>query len=64
VRLLKDDDLKSLYKDIYIVLDKNKDLHGGIITSYDQFDSIINSAQFKKRKLYNGNDMCYFYMKK
>ncbi|MDD5769955.1 MAG: class I SAM-dependent RNA methyltransferase [Candidatus Gracilibacteria bacterium] len=61
---LKDDDLKGIYKDINIILDKNKDLKGGIITSYSEFDNIINSSKFKKRKLYNGNEMCYFYMKK
>lgn len=61
---LKDDDLKAMYKDLNIILDKNKDLHGWLITAYSEFDSIINSSKFKKRKLYNGNEMCYFYMKK
>lgn len=61
---LKDDDMKGLYKDINMILDKNKELSGGIITAYLEYDDIINQNKYKKRKLYNGNEMCYFYMKK
>lgn len=61
---LKDDDLKWLYKDLNMILDKNKELSWWIITSYDEFDKIINSSKYKKRKLYNWNEQCYFYMKK
>ncbi len=61
---LKDDDLKWLYKDINMILDKNKELSGWIITAYLDFDTLINSKNFKKRKLYNGNELCYFYGKK
>jgi len=56
--------LKWMYKDLNMILDKNKELHGWIITAYSEFDNIINSSKFKKRKLYNWNEMCYFYMKK
>lgn len=61
---LKDDDMKGMYKDINMILDKNKELSGWIITAYLEFDDIIQSSKYKKRKLYNGNEMCYFYMKK
>lgn len=62
---LKDDDLRWLYKDLNMILDKNKDLKWWIITSYtEEFDKIINLSKFKKRKLYNWNEMCYFYTKK
>lgn len=61
---LKDDDLKWMYKDINMILEKNKDLNWWIITSYTEFDKIIKLNNFKKRKLYNWNEMCYFYVKK
>lgn len=61
---LKDDDLKWLYKDLGTILERNKDLKWWIITAYTEFDKIINSNNFKKRKLYNWNEMCYFYSKK
>ncbi len=61
---LKEDDLRWMYKDINMILDKNKDLKGWIITSYLEFDDIINLNKYKKRKLYNWNELCYFYMKK
>lgn len=61
---LKEDDLRWFYKDLNMILDKNKDLSGWIITSYIDFDNIINLKNYKKRKLYNWNEMCYFYMKK
>lgn len=61
---LKDDDLRGMYKDINMILDKNKELSGGIITAYTDFDHLINLNHYKKRKLYNGNELCYFYAKK
>lgn len=61
---LKDDDIKWMYKDINMILDKNKELSGWIITAYTDFDNLINLNHYKKRKLYNGNEMCYFYQKK
>jgi putative N6-adenine-specific DNA methylase len=61
---LKDDDLRAFYKDLNMILDKNSDLKWGIITAYTDFDGIINLSKYKKRKLYNGNELCYFYMKK
>ena len=61
---LKDDDLKWLYKDISYILDRNEDLKWWIITAYTEFDRIVNLNKIKKRKLYNWNEMCYFYTKK
>jgi len=61
---LKNNDIKWLYKDINMILDKNKELSGWIITAYTNFDDLINLNHYKKRKLYNWNEMCYFYQKK
>lgn len=61
---LKDDDLKGMYKDIGYILERNKELSGGIITAYTEFDHCVNLNHYKKRKLYNGNELCYFYTKK
>lgn len=61
---LKDDDLKWFYKDISYILDRNEDLKWWIITAYTEFDRIVNLSKIKKRKLYNWNEMCYFYAKK
>lgn len=60
---LKDYDLDLLYKDIAIVFTKNTSLFGGIITSYD-FSKYIKPQLWKNRKLYNGNELCYFHSKK
>ena len=60
---LKDYDLDLLYKDISVVFTKNTSLFGGIITSYD-FGKYTRPDSWKNRKLYNGNELCYFYSKK
>lgn len=60
---LKNKDLKQLYCDINEILEKNSNLKWGIITSFSEFDNIIKSNKFKKRKLYNWNQMCYLYLK-
>jgi len=60
---LQDYDLDLLYKDISIVFTKNTSLFGGIITSYD-FGKYTRLNAWKNRKLYNGNELCYFYSKK
>jgi len=75
---LKDDDLDLLYKNINKLLLQNKDLWWWIITSYfEWFDKLIKLSDYKvnsegresalgykKRKLYNGGEKCYFYRKK
>nr|MDD3720397.1 class I SAM-dependent RNA methyltransferase [Candidatus Gracilibacteria bacterium] len=58
---LQDEDLDKLYKDIANIFSKNKELKGGIITNY-QFGDLLK-FDYKKRKLYNGGEMCYFYSK-
>lgn len=60
---LKVDDLRAMYKDLYMILDKNPELNWWFITSYADFDNIINTKKIKKRKLYNWNELCYFYQK-
>lgn len=60
---LRGKDLKWLYKDINQILEKNNNLKWWIITSFLDFDNIIKKDKFKKRKLYNWNQMCYFYLK-
>lgn len=60
---LQDYDLDLLYRDISIVFSKNISLFGGFITSYD-FAKYSKSPMWKNRKLYNGNELCYFYSKK
>lgn len=60
---LQDCDLDLLYRDISIVFTKNTSLFGGIITSYD-FGKYTKLHLWKNRKLYNGNELCYFYSKK
>lgn len=60
---LQDYDLDLLYRDISVVFTKNTSLFGGIITSYD-FGKYTKPNLWKNRKLYNGNELCYFYSKK
>ncbi|MDD3302843.1 MAG: class I SAM-dependent RNA methyltransferase [Candidatus Gracilibacteria bacterium] len=59
---LQDENIDKLYKDIALLLNKNRDLRGGVITDY-QFGDLIK-GEYKKRKLYNGGKMCYLYIKK
>ena len=56
-------DLDMIYNDISTILKNNKDLWGWIITSYEYFDKIIDLKSWKKRKLYNWKELCYFYKK-
>lgn len=60
---LQDFDLDFLYRDIASIFMKNKELFGGFITSYD-FTKYARQDIWKNRKLYNGNELCYFYSKK
>jgi putative N6-adenine-specific DNA methylase len=61
---LKEDNIGSLYKNIDRIFRTNPDLKGGPITGYAEFDDFINLADYKKRKLYNGGELCYFYRRK
>jgi len=61
---LKDDDLKSLYNNIDKLFRTNKNLWGWVISSYMEFDEQIKKDDYKKRKLYNGWEKCYFWRRK
>lgn len=61
---LKEDNIKNMYENIDFILQKNKYLSGWIITSYTDFNQIINQKNYKNRKLYNWNELAYFYLKK
>lgn len=56
-------DAQSLYKTIAELFKKNPQLHGWIITSYQQFDEMKWSGNRKKSPLYNGGEQCRFYKK-
>jgi len=61
---LKDDDLKWIYNNIDKIFRVNPALNWWIISSYLEFDSIINNPKtYKKRKLYNWGELCYFWKK-
>lgn len=56
-------DLEFVYKDIAKIFANNPGLSWWIITSFDDFDQKIDLKMWKKRKLYNGSELCYFYKK-
>ncbi|MDA9129195.1 class I SAM-dependent RNA methyltransferase [Candidatus Gracilibacteria bacterium] len=59
---LEEDDIEGVHKTISELLVKNNDLYGGIITAYSEFEN-FSKTKYKKRKLYNGGELCYFYKK-
>lgn len=61
---LKDEDIDKLYKNIDKIFRINPDLKGWIITSFFDFDNLVNLKNYKKRKLYNWWELCYFYKRK
>lgn len=58
---LKSEDLKWLYNNIDKLFRLNSSLWWWIISSYLDFDTLIKKQDYKKRKLYNGWEMCYFW---
>ncbi|MCH2189225.1 class I SAM-dependent RNA methyltransferase [Candidatus Gracilibacteria bacterium] len=58
---LEVDDIERLYKNIDKFFRVHPDCGGGVITSYESFDGLIDLKKYKKRKLYNGGEKCYFY---
>jgi putative N6-adenine-specific DNA methylase len=58
---LKSDDLRWLYIDIDKLFMQNPNLNWWIISSFMEFDNIIKPWMYKKRKLYNWGEMCYFW---
>ena len=59
---LEEDDIEGVHTTIAELLSKNTWLYGGIITAYSEFKN-IGKIKYKKRKLYNGWELCYFYKK-
>ncbi len=58
---LDEDDAEGIHAGLAQVF-AQKDIMGGIITSDLEFER-RGKTKFKKRKLYNGGEMCYFYRK-
>jgi putative N6-adenine-specific DNA methylase len=58
---LNPENLEELYENIDKIFRQNKSLNWGIISSFLEFDRIIKPWMYKKRKLYNGGEMCYFW---
>ncbi|MCD5385352.1 class I SAM-dependent RNA methyltransferase [Candidatus Gracilibacteria bacterium] len=61
---LKEEDLRGMYNNIDKLFRLNPKLGGGVISSYMEFDSLIKKDTYKKRKLYNGGEKCYFWRRK
>ncbi len=59
---LENADVPKIHQDIAELLAKNKNLQGGIITAHAEFEH-YGKMKYKKRKLYNGGELCYFYKK-
>ncbi|EKE28824.1 MAG: hypothetical protein ACD_3C00006G0006 [uncultured bacterium (gcode 4)] len=53
----------DIYKTISSIFQLNPLLNWGVITSFEDFDTMLKMSEWKKRKLYNGNERCYFYKK-
>ena len=56
-------DLDEMYENIDKILQSNPDLKWWIISSFYQFDTLIDLNSYKKRKLYNWGEKCYFWKK-
>ena len=54
-------ELKPLYNNIDKLFRLNPKLNWGVISSFIEFDTLINLKEYKKRKLYNGAEKCYFW---
>lgn len=64
LRLWEDDDLEGLYRSIDSLFRKTKNITGWFISNYEEFDDICQKDFYKKRKLYNWAEKCYFWKKK
>lgn len=58
---LDEDESERVHQDVANAL-MQKDLWGGIITPHLEFEK-LSKVKYKRRKLYNGGEMCYFYRK-
>lgn len=61
---LQPEDLKSIYNNIDKMFRKSPELKWGIISSFMEFDDLITKEDYKKRKLYNWWEKCYFWRRK
>ena len=61
---LKEEDLRWMYNNIDKLFRLNPKLWGWVISSYMEFDSLIKKDTYKKRKLYNWWEKCYFWRRK
>jgi len=58
---LKDENIRWLYNNIDKLFRLNPELKWWIISSYLEFDNQIEKTNYKKRKLYNWGEKCYFW---
>lgn len=58
---LDEDNAQEIHVDLAKIFARN-DIQGGIITSHDDFEQ-LSKTSWKKRKIYNGGERCYFYRK-
>lgn len=56
-------DLNSIYTNLIKIFNTSPDLWWWFITSFESVDLLIKQNDWKKRKLYNWNEKCYFYKK-
>ena len=61
---LKDANIDTLYRNIDKLFRLNPELKGWVISGYAEFDNLIKLSDYKKRKLYNGGELCYLYRRK
>lgn len=61
---LQPENLKHLYNNIDKLFRVNPELKWWVISSFFEFDSLIHQNDYKKRKLYNGAEKCYFWKRK
>ncbi len=61
---LKSENIRNIYNSIDKLFRLNPDLWWWIITWYLDFDKQIDTRNYKKRKLYNWGELCYFYKRK
>jgi len=61
---LKEENIDSIYRNIDKLFRLNPELKWWAITAYTEFDNLIKLSDYKKRKLYNGWELCYLYRRK
>ena len=64
LRIWEEDKLEWMYKSIDSLFRKNEKLGWGFISNFEEFDSFAKKWFYKKRKLYNWAEKCYFWKKK